>query len=87
MTTSKLSRLITLLEKSSGALSIRELARELELSQERVESMMDYWVRKGKIRVSAKLAECGSCGGKGDCPFVLELPRVYELVRGGEGLV
>ncbi|NQS91189.1 MAG: LuxR family transcriptional regulator [Chloroflexi bacterium] len=80
MTISKLGGLLNLLEASSGAMSIRELARELDTSQDRVESMLDYWVRKGKITVSATHTDCGSCGVKGDCSFVLEMPRVYELV-------
>ena len=83
MTTSKLSRLLTILEGSSNAFSIRELARELDISRERVESMMDYWIRKGKIRISASQTECGSCSALGDCPIILEMPRTYELVKEG----
>ena len=85
MTTSKLSRLLTLFEGSSGAITIRELARELDISQGRVESMMEYWIRKGKINKSTSQTECGSCSELGDCPFILEMPRTYELVTEGVG--
>lgn len=88
MTTSKLSSLLTIIEKSSGAYSIQALARELDVTSARVENMLEYWVRKGKIQPSTNLTECGSCSAQGDCPFVLEMPRTYELViEGAEGLV
>ena len=85
MTTSKLSRLLTLFEGSSGAISVRELAKELDISQGRVESMMDYWIRKGRIKITASQAECGNCSTVGECPFILEMPRTYELVIEGVG--
>ncbi len=88
MKTSKLSNLLTKIEESSGAFSIQALARELDLTPERVESMLEYWVRKGKIESSTNLTECGSCSSQGVCPFVLEMPRTYELVKdGAEDLV
>lgn len=85
MASSKLRALITILEDSPGALSIRELARELDLSPGRVENMMEYWVRKGKIRSTASPMDCGACSSLGNCPFILEMPRTYELVRENEG--
>lgn len=80
MSQSTLSRLLTLFEESSGALSVRFLAQELGVTSERLEGMVDFWVRKGKIRVSAALTDCGSCGENGDCPLILTMPRTYELV-------
>ncbi len=80
MTKSILGNLLTIIEESSGAYSIQTLARELDVSPERVESMLEYWIRKGKIESSTNLTECGSCSSQGDCPFVLEMPRTYELV-------
>ena len=86
MTTSKLSSLLTKIKESSGAFSIQALARELDLTPERVESMLEYWVRKGMIESSTKLTECGSCSSQGDCPYVLEMPQTYELVTGHDQL-
>lgn len=80
MKTSKLSILLTKIEESSGAISIQTLAQELDLTPERVGSMLEYWVQKGKIQASTKLTECGSCSSQEECPFVLEMPRTYELV-------
>jgi len=83
---SKLSNLLTKIEESSGAFSIQVLARELELTPERVESMLEYWVRKGKIQSSTELTECRSCSDQEDCPFVLEMPKTYELVTSQDHL-
>ena len=83
---SKLSNLLTKIEESSGAFSIQALARELDLTPERVESMLEYWVRKGKIQSSTKFTECGSCSSQEDCPFVLEMPKTYNLVTSQDHL-
>jgi hypothetical protein len=85
MASSKLRILLDLFEGSSGAVSIRDIARELDVSQDRVGSMMQYWIRKGKIRVSGVGTDCGSCGAGGDCPFILDMPRTYELVKEAQG--
>lgn len=84
MTTTTLRRLLTVFEESSGAQSIQSLASILDLRPERVESMVDFWVRKGRIRVLISPSDCGSCSALGDCPFILEMPRTYELVRDQE---
>jgi hypothetical protein len=81
MANSTLSKLLDLLEESQGALSFQSLAQELEVTQARVKGMVDYWIRKGKIKASATLTDCGSCGVLENCPFVLDLPKTYELVN------
>jgi len=80
MATTTLRRLLTVFEESSGALTVQSLAAQLELRPERVESMVDFWVNKGRIRVSITPSDCGSCSSQGDCPYILEMPRTYELV-------
>jgi hypothetical protein len=81
MSGTSLRRLLDLFEVSRGALSIPDLADELGVTPERAESMVDFWVRKGKIRVSSVLSDCGSCGVKGNCPLVFDLPQIYELAE------
>lgn len=83
MSRTSLRRLLNLFEESQGALSIPYLAKELGVTTGRVESLVDFWVQKGKIRISTSLSACGSCGVKGDCPLVFDLPKVYELVSSG----
>jgi hypothetical protein len=39
-------------------------------------------VRKGKLReVNGGSKNCHTCGIKGACPFVVNLPRYYEPVK------
>lgn len=80
MTQSTLRQVLTIFETAVTPLSLPNIARELNVSQERLEVMIQHWVRKGKIRESSTLTECGTCGHSGGCPFVLDLPRTYELV-------
>lgn len=86
MATSTLGKLLSLFESSPGALSVGSLARELDISPCRVEEMMEFWIRKGRIKASSNLIECGTCSVQGDCPFVLEMPRTYELISDRENL-
>jgi hypothetical protein len=81
MPTSTLSRLLELLEDSQGAISIQTLARELGVTQSRVENMLDYWIQKGKIKASNALADCGGCGTSDYCPFILDMPKTFELIH------
>ncbi len=81
--TTLLKKFLNTIEESSGALSVQALAKELDVTPERVEGLVDFWVRKGKIRLSQASQSCSSCGLSSNCPFLLELPQTYELV--GEG--
>lgn len=83
MTQSKLRQVLTIFENADGPLSLPGIARELDVSQARLEMMIQHWVRRGKIRESGGLSECGSCGHQDGCAFVMEMPRSYELVSDG----
>ncbi|MAT98421.1 MAG: hypothetical protein CL608_14855 [Anaerolineaceae bacterium] len=80
MTQSTLRQVLTIFETAAAPLSLPKIARELDVSPERLEGMIQHWVRRGKIRESSALTECGSCGHGSACPFVLALPRTYELI-------
>lgn len=80
MTQSTLRQVLTVFETAVTPLSMPQIARELDVSLEQLEAMIQHWVRKGKIRENRSLTECGTCGRGSGCPFVLELPRSYELV-------
>ena len=83
MTKSTLSQVLTAFEDNQGPLTTKQIAGNLSISQARLEGMIHYWVRKGKLREVISYADCGTCGhGPGDCPFTIELPRTYELVTG-----
>lgn len=84
MSQSKLRQVLTKFETASGPLSLPQIAHELNLPPERLNMMVQHWVRKGKIRESGSLTECGSCGKNGSCAFVMEMPRTYELASDDE---
>lgn len=83
MTQSTLRQVLTIFETTNRPLSLPQIAHELKVSPERLEGMIQHWVRKGKIRESSSVTMCGGCGQKGACPFVMEMPRSYELVTSG----
>jgi hypothetical protein len=88
MTTSTLRQVLTIFEQADGALSLAHIARELEISTARLEGMLQYWVRKGRIREVVDLSSgCPSCGVSGECPFVMEMPRSYELTSDDDGVI
>ena len=80
MSSSTLRQVLTIFEQADDALSLVHIARELEISTARLEGMLQYWVRKGRIREAVDPSSgCTSCGITGECPFVMALPRSYEL--------
>ena len=79
MTVSTLGKILIIFEEARNPLSIRAVARELEISPARLEGMILYWVGKGRIREAVLPYECGTCGKNERCPFIIELPRSYEL--------
>jgi hypothetical protein len=64
--------------------SMGQIARDLALEPDRLESMLTYWVRKGELREVSFSGKCGGCGISDDCPFVARMPRTYERVRGDD---
>ena len=82
MASSTLGRVIELFEEEQGVYSLTELASRLNLSTEQVESMLDFWVKKGRLKKSsANTDQCSGCFDSNRCPFILELPETYELVE------
>ncbi|MBK8027594.1 MAG: hypothetical protein IPK19_41000 [Chloroflexi bacterium] len=63
-----------------GAISLPQLARELGIERTMLETMIEHWVRKGKLRESGAAA-CTTCGSASGCPFVVAMPRSFERVR------
>lgn len=77
-----LKQVLQYFEEKNGAVSLNQMARDLKLEPGMLDGMLDYWVRKGKIRVTD--AMCSTCGVEASCPFVMRMPRHYELVRQDE---
>lgn len=79
MPTSKLRQILAIFEEAQQPESLAMLAQQLEIPQPILEDMLNYWVRKGKLRLSSGHQDCGSCGKSEDCAYVVDLPRCYEL--------
>jgi len=79
MTTS-LRAVLDAFKDQHAAVSLNRLSRELDISPALLDSMIDYWVRKGRLREAITPATCGVCGHAKGCPFIMKLPRMVELV-------
>lgn len=60
-------------------MSVATIAQDLNVSTQQVEGMIQYWVRKGSFREALVNENCGSCSARGSSPFVIHLPKSYEL--------
>ncbi len=86
MPPSTLRQVLTIFETAGTPLSLRQIARQLEVPPARAEGMIQHWVRRGRLRPSHTSAGCGTCGRQGGCPFVFDLPHSYELAAAGDPL-
>lgn len=85
-----ISQVIREIKKSGGTISLDELNRRLGIERSALEGMLEYCVRRGILRSdNAENGEfgcgethggCGSsCAGYQGCPFVVNMPKMYEL--------
>ncbi|GAB4477992.1 MAG: hypothetical protein Kow00124_21870 [Anaerolineae bacterium] len=82
-----LRRVLTALEEAQGPVSLAALSRQLEVEPSALEGMIDFWVRKGRLRLTGATvcssAGCGACPAEGSavhCPALLVAPRRYEVI-------
>jgi hypothetical protein len=76
---STLRQVLEHFEQSQEAVSLPQMEHILGIERTTLQNMIDYWVRKGKLREVSAL-NCTTCGSASRCPFVVALPRCYELV-------
>ncbi len=78
------------IEGAQGSINLSELSRKLGVERSALDGMIQYWVRKGRLRDESQPEEillsscangaCGhSCPGPQSCPFVMQLPKSYTL--------
>ncbi len=78
---SQLRQVLNRFADQNAPRSIKDMAREMSLEPGVLHGMIEYWVRKGKLReVNSGGETCNTCGIKSGCPFIVALPRYYELV-------
>lgn len=69
-------------QNQTAPVSVAQMAREMDTTPEMLRTMIDYWIRKGKLRVANCDQEtCNTCGAKSGCPFIVHLPVYYEVVE------
>lgn len=87
-----LYRILQEIESAKGSVNLNELSHKLGVERGALEGMIQFWVRKGRLRDDSQPAEiplssctsggCGSsCSGPQGCPFVMQLPKTYTLRR------
>ncbi len=77
---SMLRSVLTAFENADAPCTLNQLARELDIAPGMLDGMIDYWVRKGKLRPVHTATACNACGSKTHCPFIMQMPPTYELV-------
>lgn len=78
---SQLREILDRFTDQTTPLSINRMARDMALEPGVLQGMIDYWVRKGKLReVNGTTEHCTTCGINSGCPFIVAMPRYYELV-------
>jgi DNA-binding IclR family transcriptional regulator len=76
------------IESAGGTVNLADLSRRLDVDPGALEGMLEFWVRKGRLRrslqgnefCSTSLTCAGSCGGAQGCPFVIRMPHTFSLV-------
>ena len=81
-----LNQVLFEIKNAQGPITIRELSRKLKIEPQALEGMLQFWVRKGRIRNDDAEAcdnETGSCGtacsGTLECAFIAKMPKTYSL--------
>lgn len=86
------------IKTSQGTLNLDDLSRKLGVERSALQGMIDFWVRKGRLRdddlniaaaqTACSISDCDrSCVGPQACPFVVKMPKTYSLIPGEIGRV
>jgi hypothetical protein len=66
---------------SNESISLSQLSKKLEIEPGVLKGMLQFWIRKGKIReICCEESTCTGCGSHSSC-IILTLPHRYELVE------
>ncbi len=64
MARTSLRQVLDYFENAREGISISSMAKDLKLSPGQLESMVEYWIHKGRVRsFEVKAEDCGSCAG------------------------
>jgi hypothetical protein len=85
-----LQQVLEELKAAKGPVSLDALAHKLGVERSALEGMIQFWIRKGRIKddilesesphdVCDSVCSTSSCSGPKDCAFVMSMPRTYSL--------
>ncbi len=86
-----LNQILQEITQAGEPLSLTVLSSRLGIERGALEGMLDYWVRKGRLKdddahsdtTDGQGGRCGpTCGSAGSCSFVAKMPKSYSLRRG-----
>lgn len=88
-----LQQVLQELEATKGSIKLADLARKLDVEPGALKGMIEFWVRKGRLKNDVPENEAisgacltgscgGSCPGPQGCPFVMKMPQTYTLTLG-----
>jgi hypothetical protein len=86
----KLREVLCAFEQAQGPMSLDDLSRRLGVDRGTLDAMLDFWVRKGRLREvnPSQLPEgCAACSGADGCPFVINRGSASLRNLCGERLV
>ena len=85
-----LQQVLEELKTAKGPVSLDALAHKLGVERSALEGMIQFWIRKGRIKddilesesphdVCESVCSTSSCSGPKNCTFVMSMPRTYSL--------
>jgi hypothetical protein len=85
-----LHQILQEIEAAQGSINLNDLSQKLSIERGALEGMIQYWVRKGRLKddtqendVISGVCRTGACGrscpGPQGCPFVMKMPRTFSL--------
>jgi hypothetical protein len=86
----KLRDVLRAFEQAQGPISLDDLSRQLGVDRGTLEAMLDFWVRKGRLRranPSQSPDGCTACSAASGCPFVVSRGSAFLRHLRGESPV
>lgn len=84
-----LHQVLAEIEAAEGPLTVNELGHRLDVDTSALVPMIEFWVRKGRLRDEdtavaeesvCAIGDCGAtCAGTNSCVYTARMPRSYSL--------
>ena len=81
-----LKQVLREIEEVNAPITLQALSYRLAIEPSALQGMIDFWVRKGRLRDEDAVDACAvdggcgsSCSGATNCAFVVDTPRSYSL--------